>query len=110
MDKIFAKRAIKNNLQTAGGADTQIVILIVEIIGIHIELVIVRIPIRIDETSARPALALRYPCFRGNNTSFIRATPPTQNCCFFYLSLSRHKTLWLFATLSFLERFGRLAS
>ena len=38
--------------ETAGGANTQIVTLIAKVKGIHIELVMGRMPIREDETSA----------------------------------------------------------
>ena len=63
-------------LLTAGGTNTEIVILILRVIGIHIELAIVGIPTGVDETSARPALALRYPCFHGNRALFIRDILP----------------------------------
>ncbi len=43
--------------RTAGGTSTEIVILIVEVIGIHIDLTIIRIPIRVDETRARPTFS-----------------------------------------------------
>lgn len=46
-----------NEARTAGGAGTEIVILIVEIIGVHIDLAIARIPIGVDEPRARPTFS-----------------------------------------------------
>jgi len=80
LDKILAKYGIK----TAGGAGAQIIVPILEVIGIHVELVVVGVPVGVDETSARPALALRYPCLLGNQTLFIRAHFPNAKLLFLY--------------------------
>ena len=84
---------------------------------------IARVPVRVDETSARPTLALAYPCFQGNQTLFIRVTCP--NKFQFVLGLPQAKTavsftyhshnlkpygkFKRFAVFGFLERFGRPA-
>ena len=62
MDKILAQYSVK----TAGGTDTQIVIPILKVIGIHVELVVVGVPVGIDETGAHPSLALCFPRSHGN--------------------------------------------
>lgn len=43
--------------RTAGGSSTKILVPIVEVIGIDIDLRIARIPVRVDETSARPTFS-----------------------------------------------------
>jgi hypothetical protein len=75
-DKILRKK-------TAGGADTQIAILILKIISIHIELAIVRIPVGIDQAGAHPSLALRYPSFPGNQACLLGNNLPQRKTAVF---------------------------
>ena len=46
---------------TAGGTAAKIRVRIVSIIGVDIELAVAGIPVRVDETSARPLVVLLYP-------------------------------------------------
>jgi hypothetical protein len=45
----------KHRYRTAGGTGAKILVVVVWIIGVDIELAIIRIPVGIDETSARPS-------------------------------------------------------
>ena len=81
MQEIWPRKA-----RTAGGAGTEIRILIVEIIRIHFELASVRIPIRIDETRPTPLLALYYPYQDWKPYSIDQGYIPNTKLHFFYIS------------------------
>lgn len=97
--------------ETAGGAGTKIVIPILKVIGIHIKLAIVGIPVRIDKTGARPTSTLRCPYFRGNNALCIRDPIPNAKLLFLFIitaienNTSQQDLTLLRLSLVFLERF-----
>ena len=75
--------------RTAGGAGAKILILIVEIIRIGIDPLIVRIPIRIDETNTRPTFSFVLSKSRLETILYLSGLLPQYKTAVLFLFLRK---------------------